>query len=131
MNDIEFKIPAHIINSYDIDGVIYMGETLNGVSPSKDDIIITGRSAIEERDVTEKMLLSKGFTNKLFMNPIPQNQKTRETSGKHKARTLFYLEQLGYRFGIHYEDDEIQATEIKKLMPHINIVMLNHNLTEK
>jgi hypothetical protein len=125
------EIPNRLINSYDIDGVIYMGETLNGVSPSEDDIIITGRSSFDERETTENLLKSRGFKNSLFMNPIPENQKTRKSSGKHKARTLFYLEQLGYRFGIHFEDDEIQAEEIRKLMPHINIVMLKHNLTKK
>jgi CDP-glycerol glycerophosphotransferase (TagB/SpsB family) len=38
---------------------------------------------------------------------------------------------MGYRFGCHFEDDPIQAEEIKKIMPHINIVMLQHDLVEK
>ena len=45
------------INTFDIDGVIFMGD-YNGVYPSKDDIIITGRS-IEEWDETSAMLKSK------------------------------------------------------------------------
>jgi hypothetical protein len=65
------------------------------------------------------------------MNPLKFEEKTRQTSGQHKGRTLFYLEQMGYRFGIHFEDDPIQAEEIRKIMPHINIVMLQHDLTEK
>lgn len=123
-------IPNKIINSFDIDGVIYMGDSFTGVYPGPDDVIITGRS-YEEREVTEKMLKSRGINNKLYMNTIPFKDKTRKSSGQHKARTLFYLEQMGYRIGIHYEDDEIQAEEIRKVMPHINIVMLEHELTEK
>jgi hypothetical protein len=123
-------IPNKIINSFDIDGVIYMGDAFTGVFPGPDDIIITGRS-FEEADVTNKMLQERGIHNKVHMNPLPFNQKTRKSSGQHKGRTLFYLEEIGYRFGIHFEDDPIQAEEIRKIMPHINIVMLEHNLTEK
>jgi hypothetical protein len=126
MND----IPNKIINSFDIDGVIYMGDAFTGVFPGPDDVIITGRS-FEEADVTNKMLQERGIHNKVHMNPLPFNQKSRKSSGQHKGRTLFYLEELGYRFGIHFEDDPIQAEEIRKIMPHINIVMLEHNLTEK
>jgi len=126
MND----IPNKYINSFDIDGVIYMGDAFTGVFPGHDDIIITGRS-IEEADVTNKMLQERGIANKVYMNPLPFDQKSRKSSGQHKARTLFYLEDIGYRIGIHFEDDPIQAEEIRKIMPHINIVMLEHNLTEK
>jgi len=126
MND----IPNKIINSFDIDGVIYMGDAFTGVFPGPDDIIITGRS-FEEADVTNKMLESRGIANKVYMNPLTFDQKSRKSSGQHKGRTLFYLEEMGYRFGIHFEDDPIQAEEIRKIMPHINIVMLEHNLTEK
>jgi hypothetical protein len=124
------NIPDKYINSFDIDGVIYMGDTFTGVFPGPDDIIITGRS-YEEFDVTNKMLKERGIYNKVFMNPLPFNQKTRKSSGQHKARTLSYLEDIGYKIGIHFEDDPIQAEEIRKLMPHINIVMLEHNLTKK
>jgi hypothetical protein len=126
MND----IPNKIINSFDIDGVIYMGDAFTGVFPGPDDIIITGRS-FEEADITNKMLQARGIGNKVYMNPLTFDQKSRKSSGQHKARTLFYLEEMGYRFGIHFEDDAIQAEEIRKIMPHINIVMLEHNLTEK
>ena len=126
MND----IPNKVINSFDIDGVIYMGDALIGVFPGPDDVIITGRS-VEEADVTHKMLQDRGIQNKVYMNPLLFDQKTRKSSGQHKGRTLFYLESIGYRFGIHFEDDPIQAEEIRKIMPHINIVMLQHELTEK
>jgi hypothetical protein len=124
------NIPNKIVNSFDIDGVIYMGDAFTGVFPGPDDVIITGRS-FEESDVTTNMLTNRGIYNKVYMNPLKFDSKTRKSSGQHKARTLFYLEEIGYRFGIHFEDDPIQAEEIRKLMPHINIVMLEHNLTEK
>lgn len=118
-----------LINSFDIDGVIYMGK-YGGVYPGPDDIIITGRSKEEEQETLD-MLKHKGISNKVHFNPLPFDQKSRESSGKHKGRTLFYLEEIGYRFGCHFEDDPIQAEEIKKIMPHINVVLLQHDLVEK
>jgi len=118
-----------MLNSFDIDGVIFM-DKYDGVYPGKEDIIITGRS-IEEQSETEAMLKSKGITNQVFFNQTPFDQKTRESSGRHKGQTLFYLEEIGYRFGIHYEDDPVQAEIIRKMMPHINVVLLQHELVEK
>lgn len=123
-------IPNKIINSFDIDGVIYMGDAFTGVFPGPDDVIITGRS-YEEADVTVNMLYARGIFNEVHMNPLKFSEKSRKSSGQHKGRTLFYLESMGYRFGAHFEDDPVQAEEIRKIMPHINIVMLEHNLTEK
>lgn len=118
-----------MINSFDIDGVIFM-DKYDGVYPGKDDIIITGRST-EEQPETEAMLKSKGITNKVYYQQTPFDQKTRESSGHHKGHTLLYLEQMGMRFGIHYEDDPVQAEIIRKIMPHINVVLLQHELVEK
>jgi hypothetical protein len=126
MND----IPNKIINSFDIDGVIYMGDAFTGVFPGPDDIIITGRS-FEEADLTINMLHSRGIFNDVYMNPLEFKNKTRESSGQHKGNILKILLEKGYQIGIHFEDDPIQAEEIRKIMPHINIVMLEHNLTEK
>jgi hypothetical protein len=126
MND----IPNKYINSFDIDGVIYMGDIFTGVFPGPDDIIITSRT-FEESEATNTLLHNRGIHNKVFMNTSPFNQKTRKSSGEYKARTLFYLEDIGYRIAIHFENDPIQAAEIRRIMPHINIVMLEHNLTEK
>lgn len=120
---------SKMINSFDIDGVIFM-DKFDGVYPGKDDVIITGRSKDEEPE-TLAMLKSKGITNKVYMNPTPFDQKSREDSGRHKGQTLFYLEEMGMRFGIHYEDDPIQAEIIRKMMPHINVVLLQHELVEK
>jgi len=91
-----------MINSFDIDGVIFMGG-YDGVYPGPDDVIITGRST-EELFETKAMLTTKGIGNKLFLNPTPFDNKTREGSGKHKATTLKYLEKQGYKFGIHFEE---------------------------
>ncbi len=118
-----------LINSFDIDGVIYMGK-YGGVFPGPHDIIITGRSKEEEPE-TSAMLLSKGISNKVYMNPTAFDNKSREDSGRHKGRTLFYLEEIGMRFGIHFEDDPVQAEIIQKMMPHINVVLLQHELVEK
>tara|TARA_B100000035_G_C20822903_1_gene475068 strand:+ start:242 stop:691 length:450 start_codon:yes stop_codon:yes gene_type:complete len=118
-----------LINSFDIDGVIYMGK-YGGVFPGPHDIIITGRSKEEEPE-TSAMLLSKGISNKVYMNPTAFDNKSREDSGRHKGRTLFYLEEIGMRFGIHFEDDPVQAEIIRKMMPHINVVLLQHELVEK
>ena len=123
-------IPNKIINSFDIDGVIYMGDAFTGVFPGPDDVIITGRSRDDEGEITTSMLTNRGIYNKVYMNPLKFDEKSKVTSGQHKGRTLFYLEQMGYRFGIHFEDDPIQAEEIRKIMPSINIVMLQHDLTE-
>ena len=116
-------------NSFDIDGVIFM-DKFNGVYPGLNDVIITGRSK-EEKTETEVMLKSKGITNKVYYNKLPFNKKTRESSGHHKGQTLLYLEKMGMRFGIHYEDDPVQAAIIRKMMPHINVVLLQHDLVEK
>ena len=118
-----------LINSFDIDGVIYMGK-YGGVFPGPHDIIITGRSKEEEPE-TSAMLLSKGISNKVYMNPTAFDNKSREDSGRQKGRTLVYLEEIGMRFGIHFEDDPVQAEIIRKMMPHINVVLLQHELVEK
>jgi hypothetical protein len=124
------EIPQKAINSYDIDGVIYMGENIHGVKPGAEDIIITGRSK-DDREETEQMLLSRGITNPLYMNNKSRDFNDRRQSGQHKAMTLFYLEQIGYRFNCHFEDDPIQIQAIKEMMPHINIVHLDHDLIDK
>ena len=123
------NIPQKTINSYDIDGVIYMGK-YDGLRPGPDDIIITGRSVCTEEE-TKKMLLEKGITNPLYMNEKREDYNNREQSAFHKAWTLFHLEQLGYHFGIHYDDDMVQIKKINEMMPHINCVHVKHELVPK
>lgn len=118
------------MNTYDIDGVIYINETLVGLTPQPEDIIITGRS-FEEYDETIEMLESRGIKNKVYFNPLPFDEKTRISSGQHKGTILKELISQGNNIGIHFEDDEIQIEEIKKLVPSINVIHIKHELTEK
>lgn len=109
------------INSYDIDGVISVG-----ITPRPEDIIITGRS-YEEAPETLAFLHSKGIYNQVFFNPQDFNEKTRESSGRHKANILAQF------YGIvekHFEDDEVQKAEIEKALD-IPVVLLQHNFTNK
>jgi hypothetical protein len=118
------------MNSFDIDGVIYINKDLRGVFPGVNDVIITGRS-YEERPETISMLLARGIENEIFFNPLKFDQKTRESSGVHKANTLNVLKSRGYDLRIHFEDDEIQIEQIKIICPWINVVHIVHNLTNK
>jgi hypothetical protein len=106
-----------------------MGQ-FDGVYPGDKDIIITGRS-FEEAPVTRKMLASKGIANKVFFNPLRFEEKTRESSGEHKARVISDLFQQGVHVNIHFEDDPIQAEIIKKSVPQVHVVLLVHDLVEK
>jgi hypothetical protein len=117
------------INSFDIDGVIYFGEDL-GVFPSDDDILVTGRS-YEEAPKTLEMLRARGIYNQVFFNPLPEAEKTRQTSGQWKAKVLKGLLDNGYDVRIHFEDDPIQVDEINYLEPRVRVVHLVHELTEK
>ena len=118
------------INTYDIDGVIYMGKDHVGLYPGPNDHIITGRSFEEEKE-TVHMLKSRGILNPLHMNPLTFDEKTRVSSGQHKGRTIKRLQEQGYQIGIHFEDDEIQAAEIRKIVPEVQVVMIVHDLVEK
>jgi hypothetical protein len=116
------------MNSFDIDGVVFMKPGLMGVRPGPEDIIITGRS-VDEIPETIEMLDAVGIHNTVFFNPIPYDQKTRESSGAHKAEVL-------NRFGpdyvkIHFEDDPIQVEVIRERCPWITVVHLDHDLTNK
>jgi hypothetical protein len=117
------------INTFDIDGVIYLGE-YNGIYPGAGDVIITGRS-YEETDETLAMLDRKGIRNTVFFNPLRFDQKTRESSGRHKARVILSLRELGLEHGVHFEDDEVQIAEIKKLIPEVRIVHVVSDIVTK
>lgn len=119
-----------LVNTYDIDGVIYFGKELDGLYPGPNDIIITGRSW-EEADKTINMLNKRGIHNKVCFNPLSFDEKTRITSGQHKGNTIKALIESGYEHGIHFEDDEIQVEEIRKIVPNVRIVHVVSNLVEK
>lgn len=118
-----------LINTYDIDGVIYLGE-YDGVRPGPHDVIITGRSW-EETEETFKMLTSKGIFNRVIFNSKKFDEKTRESSGEHKAKSIKELIESGYTHGVHFEDDEIQIKVIKNIIPNIRIVHLVSDLVTK
>jgi len=117
------------INTFDIDGVIFLEEH-DGIYPGPIDIIITGRS-YEETEETLAMLNRKGIKNKVYFNPEKFDEKSRESSGIHKARTIIQLKQNGYEHGVHFEDDEVQIAEIKRLIPDIRIVHVVSDLVNK
>ena len=103
-----------IVNTFDIDGVIYIGPGITGIYPGPNDIIITGRSE-EGRPKTQKMLQDRDIFNQVYYNPLPFDEKTRESSGKHKATVINELLMGGFDVKVHYEDDPIQASIIRHL----------------
>ena len=119
-----------MINSYDIDGVIFMGSKYRGLRPQWDDIIITGRS-IDEKEETYAMLDSKGIQNQVFFNNVSFDKKSREQSGEHKASIINDINMINPLIGIHFEDDPIQAEIIRKRCDNVEVVLVMHNLVEK
>ena len=118
------------INTYDIDGVVFINKDLPGLTPQPGDMIITGRS-FEERPETDFMLAKRGIAVQVHYNPLPFDRKSRVSSGEHKGHTLNYLKACGYEIGFHVEDDEVQIEQIKRIAPWVNVLHLVHNLTEK
>jgi hypothetical protein len=120
-----------VINTYDIDGVINMGEGLIGLHPRPEDMIITGRSLFDEHDYTWEWFKKNDISNRTFFNPVRFEEKTRKSSGEHKAKTLNMLLDAGYEIGLHFEDDDIQALIIEQNCPRVKVVRIVHNLVEK
>jgi hypothetical protein len=120
-----------VINSYDIDGVINMGEGFRGLRPAPSDIIITGRSEPDEGAYTRAWLHKKAIYNVLFMNPTKFSEKTREGSGHFKAETLNKLLDVGIQIGLHFEDDPVQADIIEQECPRVKVVRICHDLVNK
>lgn len=118
------------VNTFDIDGVIYINKKVGGIHPGPYDIIITGRS-YEEIPETKAMLKSRGIFNRVFFNRVKFDEKTRYGSGLHKAETIKRLQQIGYTVLCHFEDDEIQADVIRASCPGVTVVMVVHELTNK
>ncbi len=117
------------INTFDIDGVIFLDDH-DGIYPGPNDFIVTGRS-FEEREETLAMLNRKGIKNEVYFNQERFDDKTRVSSGQHKAKTIIALIEMGYEHGVHFEDDEVQIAEIKKLIPEIRIVHVVSDLVNK
>lgn len=115
------------VNSYDFDGVIFMGEEHEGLRPGPKDVIVTGRSYTQEDD-TRAILMARGLHNMVFFNPLQRSNPKygREESGRHKARVFNFLESVGIRVVHHFEDDQVQADEIRKECPRVKVVMVIH-----
>ena len=113
-----------LINTFDIDGVIYFGEDVTGVRPGRDDVIITGRSYQQELE-TIGMLKSREIHNHVMFNPLKRTDDSysRQASGIHKAKCITKLME-SYKIGLHFEDDPIQIYEIKKVHPELNVIHL-------
>jgi hypothetical protein len=77
------------------------------------------------------MLARRGITNKVMFNDLSFDEKTRESSGEHKANCIKALFSAGYIVTAHFEDDEIQANVIRKECPDVPVIMVVHDLTEK
>ena len=114
-----------MINSFDIDGVIYNDGQL-GVCPGPNDIIITGRS-YDERVETLEFLHSREIYNTVYFHLVSFVNKTREKSGHHKAEVLKERTDVLY----HYEDDPVQADIIEKECPHIRVIRLDNPWSPK
>jgi len=119
-----------MINTYDLDGVVYLGDDYDGIYPGREDIIITGRS-IEEAKSTHEMLRLRCIYSHVFFNPIPFSAKTRESSGYHKVNVIKMLIESGYEHGLHFDDDEIQIKIIKELLPNVRVVHVVSDIVEK
>lgn len=101
------------INTYDIDGVIYLGPEYEGLTPGHPhDCIVTGRS-IEERTATDQMLMERGIKNVVFYNPTPFHEKSREDSAHWKVCAIRMIDVM-YGHGVHFEDDPVQAAIIRE-----------------
>ena len=118
------------IRTFDIDGVIAINKIIGGLRPDPDDIIITGRS-FEEKEETMVMLHRRGILNTVLFNDQTFEDKTRESSGYHKANCIKALFSAGYNVTAHFEDDEIQAKVINQECPEVPVIMIVHDLSNK
>jgi|TARA_R100000084_G_C4609402_1_gene127266 hypothetical protein len=118
------------INGFDIDGVIHLGNGVCGVRPGPNDVIITGRS-YEEEPETKAFLHRHGIKNRVYFNPLPFEEKSRQSSGAHKARTLKFLKhEEGIEVQFFFEDDVIQKEEIEESW-NGKVIHVSHDFTEK
>jgi hypothetical protein len=119
------------INAFDFDGVVSIG-----IAPSKNDVIITGRT-IEESEHVYSILRARNINNAVYFNPISYKDRgdhtigSRECSGKHKSRILDLFKENGVTIQNFFEDDTIQRDIIKANHPYINLVTIHSDLVKK
>jgi|TARA_R110002073_G_scaffold82691_1_gene197428 hypothetical protein len=120
------------VNGYDFDGVVSVG-----INPSSNrDVIITGR-CIDEQEHVRNILDKRGITNEVYFNPMTLAERGNHTveartfSGKHKAKTIKELKEIGITVSRFFEDDKIQYDIIKESHNTIDIVHIVSNLVTK
>tara|TARA_B110000858_G_C17588642_1_gene374648 strand:- start:244 stop:624 length:381 start_codon:yes stop_codon:yes gene_type:complete len=120
------------VNGYDFDGVVSVG-----INPSSNrDVIITGR-CIDEQEHVRNILDKRGITNEVYFNPMTLAERGNHTveartfSGKHKAKTIKELKEIGITVSRFFEDDKIQYDIIKESHNKIDIVHIVSNLVTK
>ena len=120
------------VNGYDFDGVVSVG-----INPSSNrDVIITGR-CIDEQEHVRNILDKRGITNEVYFNPMTLAERGNHTveartfSGKHKAKTIEELKEIGIKVSRFFEDDKIQYDIIKESHNKIDIVHIVSNLVTK
>jgi len=127
-----------IVNAFDIDGVIHLGNGVCGIRPGPSDVIITGRSYEEEAE-TLAFLHRNGIRNPVFFNQVMYDEKSRESSGWHKGQTILLLHRAGLTIEYFFEDDEVQKAEIEKIVEDkaavwnlpIRVIHVNNTYVEK
>ncbi|SRR6266550_460147 len=116
------------MNSYDIDGVIWLGKDCEGIYPGPRDVIITGRSW-QEAEETVDMLNLRDIHNEIYFNSTRLLEKTRRDSGEHKANTIkWFKERLNKEIRIHFDDDPLQAAIIRERCPWVTVIELKQDL---
>lgn len=116
------------INGFDFDGVVSLG-----ITPGENDVIISGR-CFDEAPYVNKILRDRGIMNAVYLNPIAykyrgdKTKAARTISGEHKADVIAALEYNRVIIDKFFEDDELQASIIKKRHKKVNIVLVKSNL---
>jgi hypothetical protein len=122
------------VNGFDIDGVIHLGDGKCGIHPGPRDVIITGRS-FEESEETLAFLRRNQIDNHVIFNSLPYDLKTRETSGRHKGEAIVDLARREVYVNFFYEDDRIQAQEIRKIVKRnkldTKVIFVNNPFVKK
>lgn len=119
------------IKGFDFDGVISLG-----ITPGKEDVIITGR-CIDEQVYVRGILQNRGINNKVYFNPLTLEERGNHTikarlySGRHKANTIGKLRNDGIIVTRFFEDDPIQLDCIKEEFPEVELVHIVSNLVQK
>lgn len=120
------------IFAYDFDGVVSIG-----IRPRySDDVIITGRCQEEAPYVFQK-LEELGISANVYFNPMTLAERGNHTvearifSGKHKAKTIRDLADIGIFVERFFDDDDVQIAVIKQEHPTLDIVHIVSNLVEK